>query len=344
MISFNANPGGSTYIESEGATTNVPNLGSIEINCAPAPTATNTETPTVTNTPTPVPTATNTPAQPVVEKCAEKISTGQSGPCANLVNLFLTAQGTKLAPDTCNTGTDGVTFRQQINTKVTGVDKHGDPRDLGGFSFKVNYDETKVCVSIAPGPLAQAWVAAGGTCIIQDIKTNPTLQGSATIACVSLGKLSYPSVGDNTLLATVTVKPQPEEYSVMRPNNSNGNVVQIINKACKLTDQQGDPVATLPGVPTCTDADVTIRYLEGDVVPDCEVDTIDTQAEAFRWGSQKGTLLYNDFNNLEPSKPKQDDDIDINDLQFVYGRFGSECNGTFQQPPQPPVNPKAVGS
>ena len=58
------------------------------------------------------------------------------------------------------------------------------------------------------------------------------------------------------------------------------------------------------------------------------------------WGSQKGTLLYSDFSNVEPSKPQQDDDIDINDLQFVYGRFGSTCANPH--PDQNPVNPKAA--
>ena len=248
----------------------------------------------------------------------------------------------KIPPPTCLEGNDVVIFTDSLTTKVTGVDKHGDPRDLGGFSFKVNYDETKVCVQIEPGPLAKAWIAAGGACIIYDAKSNPTLQGSATIACNSLGKQSY-SVTNNLLLASVIVRPMPDEYSIMKPNNGNGNVVQIINKACKVTDQQGDPIAMSQGAPTCTDSDITIRYLEGDVKPDCVVNTNDTQAVAFRWGSQKGTLLFNGFFNNEPSKPKQDDDIDINDLQFVYGRFGSTCNG-FQQPVQTPINPKAFPS
>ena len=228
-----------------------------------------------------------------------------------------------------------------ITAKVTELDKAGDPRELGGFSFEVNYDETKVCVQLVPGELAKAWVAAGGACIIFDSKTKPTLQGSASITCNSLGKAPLsPPIDNNLLLAVVIVRPMPDEYSVMKPNNGNGNVAQIINKACKLTDRQGDPIAQGPGVATCTDADVTIRYLEGDVVPDCVVDTLDTQASAFRWNSQKGTLLYSDFFNTEPSKPQQDDDIDVNDLQFVYGRFGSTCANPH--PAQDPVNPKAA--
>ena len=225
-----------------------------------------------------------------------------------------------------------------LSTKVTGVDKAGDSRAIGGFSFKVNYDETKVCVTIFPGSIP---TAGGWECIIYDSVTKPTLQGSATIACNQLGKAPIsPAPADNLNLANILVQPMPDEYSVMRPNNGNGNVVQILNKACKVTDTQGDPVSAPAGAATCTDADITMRYLEGDVVPDCIVDTLDTQASAFRWGSQKGTLLFNEFFNLEPSKPQKDDDIDVNDLQFVYGRFGSTCANPH--PKQNPVNPKVA--
>ena len=266
----------------------------------------------------------------------------QPNPCVEkspeLSNLFLTGQGTKIPPATCLGGTDGNVLSVKMNTKVSGLDKAGDPRAIGGFSFKVNYDETKVCVTLSP---AEVPTAGNWDCIIYDSVTKPTLQGTATITCNQLGKAPIsPPPADNLSLATVLVQPMPDEYSIMKPNNGNGNVIQILNKACKLTDTQGDPIKQSIISPTCTDADVTIRYLEGDVRPDCRVDTLDTQIEAFRWGSQKGTLLYSDFFNLEPSKPQQDDDIDINDLQFVYGRFGSTCENPH--PKQNPVNPKAT--
>ncbi len=54
---------------------------------------------------------------------------------------------------------------------------------------------------------------------------------------------------------------------------------------------------------------------------------------------EKGSLIYKDFLNLEPSGAQADDDIDINDLQFVFGRIGSTCDDPH--PPQPPVNAKA---
>ena len=136
-------------------------------------------------------------------------------------------------------------------------------------------------------------------------------------------------------LATVIVRPQPDVYSQAIPNQNNGVVVQLNNQKCELADQQGHPIAHF----SCGDADVTIRYLEGDVEPDCSVNTLDTQAIAFRGGASKGTLLFLDRFNLEPFGTQSDDDIDIKDLQAVYGRIGSTCANPH--PDQPPVNPKA---
>jgi hypothetical protein len=257
-------------------------------------------------------------------------------------NIFMTRQGAKIPPATCLGSTDGAVLTQSIDTKVTGTDKHGDPRQLGAFEFEVQYDEEKVCVTLVPGPTAQAWIAAGGACIIQDSVTKPTLQGVATIACNKLGKddVSPPiAPPNNTILAGILVQPMPDDYSQGKPNNGNGFAVQLNNVGCKIADEQGDPVAPPPGAATCTDADVTIRWLEGDVEPSCEVDTADTQAIAFRWNSAKGNLLFNDRFNVEPSAPQADNDIDVLDLQFVYGRFGSTCDNPW--PDQPPVNPKA---
>jgi len=74
-------------------------------------------------------------------------------------------------------------------------------------------------------------------------------------------------------------------------------------------------------------------------VADCTVNGLDTQAVAFRWGAAKGHQFYSDFMNVEPSGSQADSDIDINDLQFVFGRFGSSC--ASPHPAQAPVNPKS---
>ncbi|MEX1255002.1 MAG: hypothetical protein WEE64_11755, partial [Dehalococcoidia bacterium] len=89
----------------------------------------------------------------------------------------------------------------------------------------------------------------------------------------------------------------------------------------------------------CDDSELTIRWLEGDVNGDCAVDVRDEQLLAFRWGTKLGALLYNDRFDLEPSgQINSDGDIDIKDVQFVYGRHGSTC--AMPHPDQPPRNGK----
>jgi hypothetical protein len=190
-------------------------------------------------------------------------------------------------------------------------------------------------VTLQPGP---AWNQhPQQVCTVEDAATAPTLQGVARINCVTLGKATVVDTVDpaGRVLAFIEVRPQPEEYSQIKPNQDNGNAVQINNELCKLTDLQGHAIPVF----SCEDADVTIRFLEGDVEPDCQVNALDTQSVAFRWGATKGGLVYNDRFNLEPSGTQADQDIDVSDLQFVYGRFGSTCASPW--PAQGPVNPKA---
>lgn len=309
----------------------IPQKYSLAINCTVAPT--NTPQPTATNTPTPTDTPTQVPI-PRMQKCnvADAVSTN----CGTLQNIFLTRQGTKIPPSRCVDGTDGAVFVERIHIPIGGVDPKDPnlPREIGGFSFQLKYDPLKVCVDLEPGP---GWSAnPQQICTVEDSISAPTLQGIARINCVTLGKATVVDTDDpvNRILASIVVRPQPEAYSQIIANQDNGQAVQLNNEACKLTDLQGHAIEVF----SCEDADVTLRFLEGDVEPDCQVNTLDTQSIAFRWGATKGNLLFNDRFNLEPTIP-QDQDIDVNDLQFVYGRFGSTC--TSQWPAQNPVNPKA---
>jgi hypothetical protein len=56
---------------------------------------------------------------------------------------------------------------------------------------------------------------------------------------------------------------------------------------------------------------------------------------AFRYGSFFGNLVYNRFFDLEPNIAP-DFDIDIKDLQTVFGRNGSMCSS-----PIPTQNPNS---
>ncbi|MEX2158096.1 MAG: hypothetical protein WEB04_01700 [Dehalococcoidia bacterium] len=308
----------------------VPVSDSIDINCIQTP----------TNTPPP-PTVTP-PDFPQMQKlCAAKGAPNASTGSAQC-NLFLTRQSiAKIPPLTCGGGTNAATIQERLSIPIPdlpepkGDDFDGDTivdrQQLGAFEFEVHFDEDKVCVNLVPGAAAATML-----CVVED-KDSSQLEGVARIGCVTLGKAEYPdtTTKDGRHLADIVVRPQPDEYSVIRPNQDNGNVIQLNNVGCELADLQGHPIPVF----SCEDADVTIRFLEGDVAPDCAVNALDTQAIAFRWGVNKGSTIYTDFMNLEPSGTQADDDIDIKDLQFVFGRFGSTCKVPW--PAQLPINAKA---
>ena len=67
-----------------------------------------------------------------------------------------------------------------------------------------------------------------------------------------------------------------------------------------------------------------MRILEGDLNLDCAVNVLDEQAISFRYGATFGNLLYDPWYDLEPAL--KDYDIDIKDLQKVWGREGSTCS------------------
>ncbi len=322
-----ASAGTLTLVHGDGITDLLdPGLGShseaadesLTINCVPAPTA------------TPVPPTATPPPQPRVFKSPA------------LQNVFLHRQGTKIPPSRCEASTDVGTLSEGINIPISSQDPKGITgfQQLAAFEFEVRFDPSLVCVSIVGGP---DWTAANGA-----ICSALVNEGLIRFGCVTTGKghnlnASVAGCGDAdpltpcNPLAIISVRPQAELYSQLRPNQDNGIPVQILNQGCELADEQGHPIPIF----SCEDADITFRFLEGDVDgPDCDVDVLDAQQVAFRWGAEKGALLYNTFMDLEPSgQVKGDGDIDIKDLQFVFGRLGSTC--TAQWPPQPPVNPKA---
>ena len=273
----------------------------------------------VAATPTPTP----TPGIPRMQKLPP------------LQNVFLTRQGTKIPPGRCLDSRDVAVLTESLSVPIGLLDpKDPSQQQLGGFSFQVTYDPLKVCVVLRVG---QVWtVSPQQLCAIEDAVTKPTLQGVARIACVTVGKV--PPVDTSTvegrLLAVIEVRAQPGVYSQTRASQGNGQVAQLNNEACSLVDLQGHPVEVF----SCEGADVTFRYLEGDVEPDCQVNTLDSQTIAFRWNTRVGQLNYEERFDLEPSGPLADHVIGIADLQFVEARFGSTCANPW--PAQPPVNPK----
>jgi hypothetical protein len=91
----------------------------------------------------------------------------------------------------------------------------------------------------------------------------------------------------------------------------------------------------LPGglLVTCGDATITVRILEGDLNLDCQVNIIDEQLIALRYGAVFRNPFYEAWYDLEPAL--KDMNIDIKDIQKVFGRNGSTCQDPV--PPQPPL-------
>jgi hypothetical protein len=250
-----------------------------------------------------------------------------------LANLFLTAQGAKLPPSTCASSTNTAVFTHTISNAPTTADPK-DPtqvQQIGGFEMDVLFDEDLICVNLSAG--AYFTGTAGSVCFIDDKDQGLQPDGLARIGCVVKGKPA--TVSSSLELAVITVRAQPELYSLITADQENGVVVQVLNSGCNLADLQGHPIKKIG----CDDSELTIRYLEGDVNGDCAVDVVDQQLLAFRWGASIGSLLYNDRFDLEPSgQINSDGDIDIKDVQFVYGRHGSTC--AVPHPDQPPRNGK----
>jgi hypothetical protein len=330
----------------------------LTINC-PTPTNTPTITPTFTptNTPTNTPTSTPPPVPrwlklqryPYTDATSQCDPADASNPQAlcnqpqdpakdDLGNLWLTRQGAKIPPLNCLQSSDNAVFSEALQFTPQVPDPKGvHPfAYIGGFEFEVRFDPKLICVNLVPG---EAATALGLVCFVDDKDEGQVLQGIARMGCLTKGKNKefppeFKTGGPE--LAQVWVKPQPELYSQVRPNQDNGVMVQLLDQDCALTDEQGHPIPLF----SCEDAAVTIRYLEGDVEPDCRVDATDQQNVAFRWGAGIGSLLYNQRFDNEPSGTvKGDGDIDIADLQFVFGRHGSRCGRTIDHDLAPVLKP-----
>jgi uncharacterized repeat protein (TIGR01451 family) len=203
------------------------------------------------------------------------------------------------------------------------VDKDGGelPEGLGAFEFQLKFNHKLVDIEITE---ATVWVAPGRTaiCTMTIITENDIRFG-----CVTTGTaLGYPQVS-GALGATITVTPEADLVFRIMPGKDNGVTTRLLDENCEVADIYGDifPFTNAGLTQDCTDVDLTIRRLEGDLDGDCDVDVIDSQRIAFRYGSFFGQLLYGEFYDLEPFVTG-DFDIDIKDLQFVFGRIGSDCS------------------
>jgi len=192
-----------------------------------------------------------------------------------------------------------------------------------------------------------------GSCLSPD--QNPDLPYTvAPVAGIQCGPKN------DAVAAVITVHPKADLLSRITPGNDNGVIRPLLDEGCELADIWGHPLSAaatswtgvgappsgvdllgrevpLPGiapggqVTDCADVTITVRILEGDMNTDCTVDVIDDQLEASHYGAFFGSLLYDPWYDLEPAL--KDADVDIKDLQKVFGRNGSNCTNPI--PPQP---------
>jgi hypothetical protein len=231
---------------------------------------------------------------------------------------------------------------------------------LGAYEFTVEYDNFVIqsvnpCdivfgptgVGSARGPVDEAdssspenadcapdpGMAAPGTC-----QMSLVLENLVRFGCVTGGQAVGPT-GDMDLASLVLI-PHPDLRNDLFPGNSNGVVTVLKDNGCELVDTFGHAViGSINGglTPVCGDLAVTVRILEGDINLDCTVDVTDEQMISFRYGAFFGDLFYQKWFDLEPAL--HDLDIDIKDLQKVFGRDGSNCQAPI--PDQPPLGPPA---
>jgi hypothetical protein len=319
--------------------TNTPTNTPVPPTSTPTNTATNTATNTPTNTPVPptstaTATITSTPTPADTSTPTATLTPGNPGiiKLPQVTNLWLCNSGALACSDGA-AGAGEITFRDGLDQAVrsrdpkclaTAVDPTTCPvQTIGSFELELRFDDKLVSVTVEPGDLL-----AGRP----DVTCKSTSgQGFVQFRCNTKGKPGNAPIGPG-VLTIVKVRPTSVVYSLLIPNQDNGITTRIINQNCQLSDLQGHPIQQAgqsePGVGSgvCTPADITMRFLEGDVNADCAVNVQDQQEIAFRWASHVGSLLYNSRLDLEPSAPKKGDgDIDAKDLQMVFGRHGSTC-------------------
>lgn len=266
-----------------------------------------------------------------------------------------------LAPSPCSGAGEGNLRVVERASGVQTADQNGDsvPDGLGAYEFNVTYDNF-VIQSINPcdivfgptgagasrGPVDEVdglnnpdcspdpGAASPGTCAPSFI-----LENLVHFGCTTSGAAAGP-VGAMDL-ASLNLIPHPDLANDLFPGNDNGIVTVLKDTGCELVDTFGHAVqGSVNGglTPICGDLAVTVRILEGDLDLDCKVTVADEQDLAVRYGAFFGSLLYNKYFDLEPAT--HDLDIDIKDLQKVFGRDGSSCQNPL--PSQPPAVPPAA--
>jgi hypothetical protein len=332
----------------------------------PPPTATPTDTSTpvpATDTPTTVPTdtPTNTPVPPTFtptpsDSGLQKVAEGNAnntgpGPSAN---LWICQTGPCSGP-----GEGSLHVVERALNVITQDDNNDTIADgLGAYEFSVEYDNF-VISSVNPCDIVFGPTGAGAARgPVDELNTSSPANADCTpdpgatnngqctnsiitenivhFGCVTAGQIVGPN--GNFDVASLELIPHEDLSNDLFPGNNNGVLTVIKDNGCELVNVFGHAIpGSVNGGLTvlCGDLAVTVRILEGDIDLNCTVNGADAQAIAVRYGGFFGGLAYSKWFDLEPQF--HDLDIDIKDIQKVFGRIGSTCQTPI--PAQPPLAP-----
>jgi len=327
-------PTNTHIVDDDGSTTFVPTVTDATINCQEA-----TPTPTLTPVPpTATPTLTPTPPAGVrMEKDANVLKTGVD----TVNNLWLHMGGCVDADEG-----KGCLRVEKWVFEAWDVDSPNDsdtvPEGVGAWEEQKKFDHKIIALTPVPD---NTWLESDGRiaiCNYTILTENWILEGCVTKDDPLLTGMQLGPNGNGKIEDIIVVPVYDDLILRMRPTKDNGVVTDLIDENCEVADIYGEPLpGTLPGGLTtvCGDVAITVRMLEGDVNLDCIVDSIDDQRVAYRYGASFGLLLYDPWYDLEPKW--SDFDVDIKDLQFVFGRNYSTCQAPIpnQFPVGPPPSP-----
>ncbi len=282
------------------------------------------------------PPSTPTPTTPpsLLKAPEGSVANGNVLPNVPAANLFLCQTGPCSGPGEG----DLVVVEQAFNVHTGDLNGDSVEDGLGAYEFQVEFDNF-VIQSVNPSDIVFSPGGAGasrGPCQLGG-STTITSENSVRFGCVTTGQVPGP-VGSFDL-AKLDLIPAADDVKDTFPGNDNGIPTLIKDNQCELSDVFGHPVQGTVGgagqLPVCGDLAVTVRILEGDLNLDCTVDVQDESIIAMHYGAFFGSGLYDKWFDLEPKF--HDLDIDIKDLQKVFGRDGSTCQKPF--PAQTPVVP-----
>jgi hypothetical protein len=207
-----------------------------------------------------------------------------------------------------------------ITEQVTNVPDPG----LGAFEVGMLYDESVIDLAIQQGPFLGSTGRA-------PICNALFLENHVRLWCASSGPQPPGPTGSGTL-ANLFVRPDSDLRIKPTVNNGILSLLNDLNAETSLAEPLGDDIP----VASVGDTVLIIQALEGDLNQDCKVNVFDDQIIAYRYGALFGLLLYDPFYDLEPAQG--DGDIDIKDLQFVFGRHGWYCRPRTPTPTPTPTS------